>query len=71
MLWKARTRTKIMTVALLWVGVLATGIVAAWIIHPRPNAPAMLGVLLGGGGLSFMVYLYTIMKENGAKTKEG
>jgi hypothetical protein len=64
MLWKTRTRTKIMTIALVLVGLWSNLVIWAWAFKDKDDAPEMLGVILGAGGLSFITFLWTIMNEN-------
>lgn len=71
MLWKTRTRTKIMTVALILIAIWVSVVVWAWATQDKKDAPAMVGALLASGGLSFMTFLYTIMKENGRGVNRG
>jgi hypothetical protein len=63
-MWKTRTRTKIMTIALILIAIWVSVIVWAWATKGRDGAPEMVGALLAGGGLSFMTFLWTIMREN-------
>jgi hypothetical protein len=63
-MWKTRTRTKIMTVALILIAIWVSVIVWAWALGDKNDAPAMIGALLATGGLSFMTFLWSIMREN-------
>jgi hypothetical protein len=60
-----------MIIALVLIAIWTSIIIVTWALHPKPNAPAMLMTLLGTGGLSFMTFLWTVMKENGDKLKAG
>lgn len=64
MLWKTRTRSKIMIIALVLIAIWTSVIIYAWAVSIKPSAPAMLMTLLGTGGLSFMTFLWSIMHEN-------
>lgn len=70
-MWKTRTRTKIMSFALIQLDLWLNIAIYAWFVQKRTDAPTMILALLGAGTLSFMTFLYTIMKENGGIKKDG
>jgi hypothetical protein len=63
-MWKTRTRTKIMTIALLLIAIWVSVVVIAWAVKGQPGAPEMVIALLSTGGVSFCTFLWTIMTEN-------
>lgn len=68
-MWKTRTRTKIMTIALIQLDIWLNAAIYAWMFMGKTDAINMILALLGTGTLSFMTFLYTIMKENGGGSK--
>jgi hypothetical protein len=53
-----------MTIALILIGIWVSVVVWAWAAKEKNDAPQMIGALLAGGGLSFIAFLWSIMKEN-------
>jgi hypothetical protein len=53
-----------MTIALILIAIWVSVIIWAWAFKEKNDAPAMVGALLATGGLSFMTFLWSIMKEN-------
>jgi hypothetical protein len=64
MMWKTRTRTKIMTIALIMVAIWVSVVVGAWAVKGTTGAPEMVVALLATGGVSFCTFLWSIMREN-------
>ncbi len=71
MIWKTRTRSKIMIIALLFVAAWASVVVIAWATKPKHDGPAMLGVVLGSAMLALLNFLWSIVKENGQQGRTG
>lgn len=71
MIWKTRTRTKIMTTLLIYIGILLGCIIGTWMFTDKADAPKMVVALLATGGGVFMMHLWTIMKENTGRKKDG
>jgi hypothetical protein len=68
-MWKTRTRTKILVIALIWLGLLITAIVIGNLFAYRENAAAIIGALTGGGGFMFVFHVLTVSKENVSGTR--
>lgn len=72
-MWKTRTRTKIVIIALLWIGILITFLVVGLpllglkykqLIAYRENISAIIIALTTGGAGMFVINAISIAKEN-------